>query len=345
LFSLFHFILFYFIYIILYLFYIFYIFICYFLFHLFDIFIFYYVEVAGPDTGGVVVSMYAVKLALGNGEISPNCSTNIALTDPRIFSIILTVMISSELRVLAPALVARMLRCNDADAAVLSHLVRNSIAWETLPVERNPAPYTPGFPVGTLVAASELFGANPLSLPLSPQDCDAAFSLVNSSIFALGVSADLCAASIAYQQFNATYSPAFYRIPPQTLSTNVLIINGDADPQTPLFGALQEYKTLHPLSSSSNNVYQFVMKDVAHQTISVSFLQNTPPSLPPSTTCTQLMLISLMENNGSVDAMDTSCLDELALSDWLGVTPRVQASSLVLFGTSDFWDGDLEQKK
>ncbi|KAI9987144.1 hypothetical protein PInf_023019 [Phytophthora infestans] len=247
---------------------------------------------------------------------------------------------SSNLRTLLPSVVYRLTRCASNDIAVLRHFFTtliNYLSWssEEDALDSSLLYYlivfsemweTPEPSIGKMVSRfTDTRVSNGGTYADVPLYC--AFSKEKSPVCDQLDVGTYDSSGIIYERDEYWNKSA--TIPPQA---SVLLLSSKLDPQTPHKYA--EY-LLDALDGSKKALITF--KYATHGTLWTTPLDDEDDE---SETCGMKILVSYVSNNGDLNGLDQSCVDEVPA---LSLTPPLVYQYFFL-STSDSYDGDYDER-
>jgi len=263
------------------------------------------------------------KTQLDDGSIKDHWG----FTEDETRSMIGSMLQQASPRTLIPALLLRLLRCDDdQDYGVFAHIRTFVQAQKNATLLRT----SPGL-------ASPVLGSNIMFAELWDRELDPTYDdlrlIFNSSYFASGIYVSQPAFEVWPKYDEPRIKTTF-----ENIDIPILMLNGDLDPQTPFLYAEAVYNNTH---TSCPNLKLFQVPYAPHFT-----LMNSPYAKPEDNRpkhCGMDLMVQFTKN-GFTD-LDTSCLERVTAPNFQKGDELV---GMLLFGTHDIWDGswlEPEQKQ
>ncbi|KAH3731662.1 alpha/beta hydrolase fold [Pelomyxa schiedti] len=216
-------------------------------------------------------------------------------------------------RILIPPTIFRLTRCSTADISALTYLM--STMYPLTP--RRPRYAYEDKPLAWNIIESEM-----LSLELPPPTLEQIIT-GESSLYFSGASS---VSARKWYDYWHPYTPDEYENKfPDVSGLPLLMLNGNLDPQTPLFFAEEVYNHY----AGTPTVTFEIVNAAVHCTIANSPVNNS------DTPCGLQMLVSWLLSDTT--SIDTTCMDHLLPIDWAGTSPDDQQLSFSKFGVYDMW--------
>ena len=276
-----------------------------------------------------VGAFYSVERALAYGDIAPACSSDLGLTAENLPEVLDRLVNTWEQRVAIPAVIYRIARCSPADVAALSHLMGSGY----LDTGLGGSPGNDSMLMTVNIIFSELWmGGN---VP-SDIDCDAIDAFTFASLVAGGVAKLYCP---GYEQWHTYAADKYVGQYPAVKPGQVLLLNGDLDPATPIFWMEHAAAQLTAAGSlGPGDLYKVVIPNACHTTSSCSPIVGSYSTSNPlwffEGSCGTQIFTSFLLSGGPPN---TTCIDDIYPVDWLGVQEMTQDASQSLFGTPDLY--------
>lgn len=242
-------------------------------------------------------------------------------------------------RPLALATIYRMKRCNNADLGALVKLFKfEGPMLFRAPGDDTPGPpLPPGFPktftlplLGLNIEVSELWDAGN---SIRNQTCEAIDEITRQSFFVKGSSPLLCNARKLWNRYTVDKYAGRYAAPK---ATQILLLNGDLDPATPVAWATHAASKYQELKVSAKLI---VVPLSLHGTVFQAPVLSKAGEPLEDDACGLQLMQSFLRSGGA--DIDTTCMSKLAPIDWAGRYNVTKANSMQKFGTADIW-GDKD---
>jgi pimeloyl-ACP methyl ester carboxylesterase len=268
-------------------------------------------EKIGSDPWAALVDL---STALQGGHC-PELTANWGLDASTLPVVLASLLMSSVARTYMPAVVYRYARCEPGDVAAIDKLLTVFFGG---PQETSYYDELSSDALFYNVALSELWPNAP-EHP-SPEDID----LIEAG---LQVTTGLSPRVTAVQDLWPAYPDDVFVDQWAETSIPILMMNGDLDPQTPIWVAAPAGEQLNAANQ------QFVLVPRSAHCVAVS----TPVAQPGDQPCgLSLMLSFLGDPNATVDQ---SCIATIPVESFTGVAEN----NLYVFGTTDLWENDAAQ--
>eukprot|EP01105_Mastigella_eilhardi_P020222 TRINITY_DN4799_c0_g1_i4.p1 TRINITY_DN4799_c0_g1~~TRINITY_DN4799_c0_g1_i4.p1 ORF type:complete len:276 (+),score=72.77 TRINITY_DN4799_c0_g1_i4:839-1666(+) len=231
-----------------------------------------------------------------------------------------TFICSQRARVLVLPTVLRLTRCSDEDLKALDHFMA-VLANVSFSQKINSTLYS----YTDQVLGVNIIQGEMLSLVSPPPTLVQIERLERGLMFSAGGSVT----NRFYYDFWDRYEPdeyanGFFKVN----GLPVLMMNGNLDPQTPLYLGTEVHR--HLVAGTSPTSVTFELVDLAvHCTMANSPVDNS--DVP----CGLQMMLSWL--GSGLQAVNTTCLAHLLPVDWEGTTPDTQDLSTEMFGVPDLW--------
>ena len=319
--------------------------------------------VTGTDQDIIGVTLTLQRLFLTN-MTNPLCTTNLGLNSWMLFFHIVNQGIELiTTRPIAAILIARLYRCSTEDQRVLSHAlpILIAVAEQTLSPQLvdPPAMYpADGMVVSILTVWSDFVGftldENVKTNPSFYNDFCINVDVTNEFSFAPIGPIPLCRETkisknnysipSVFQDILYSKNPRYwgnFQVLPEIFPAReggVLMLNGDLDYNTPMYGA-QQTQLLFQLKHIRTKLVE--MKGLTHVTSFQSYPKN---AVVESTTCTDQIIVQFLyqqELNLGLETIDCNCSlkENLFGIDWLYSNSVVNATLYQMFGdsTTNYW--------
>ncbi|KAH3764241.1 alpha/beta hydrolase fold [Pelomyxa schiedti] len=224
-------------------------------------------------------------------------------------------LFSQTNRILIPPTIFRLTRCSTTDISALNYLM------STLSQSLVSTPYGPNYAYEDNPLALNIIQSEMLSLKLPPPTLEQIITGESSLYFTGGSSVS----NRMWYDYWDRYTPDEYANNlPSVSGLPLLMLNGNLDPQTPLYFAEEVYNHY-----AGPTVTFEIVNAAVHCTIANSPVDNS------DTPCGLQMVVGWILSD--TKTLDTTCLDHLVPIDWAGTTTDDQQLSLTTFGVTDMW--------